>query len=115
MAFIRSGGFRVLLSLVLLLAFGAGAASAFVYVTYLRDLPDLRTVEDYQPPLTSRVLDHKGVLIGRYATERRVIVPLGSLPEHTGLAFVAAEDSHVFEHGGIDYVSILRAAGELRG
>jgi penicillin-binding protein 1A len=110
MAFIRSGGFRVLLSLVLLLAFGAGAASAFVYVTYLRDLPDLRTVEDYQPPLTSRVLDHKGVLIGRYATERRVIVPLGSLPEHTGLAFVAAEDSHFFEHGGIDYVSILRAA-----
>ena len=110
MAFIRAGGFRVLLSLVLLLAFGAGAGGAFVYVTFLQDLPDLRTVEDYQPPLTSRVLDHKGVLIGRFATERRVMVPLGSLPEHTSLAFVAAEDSHFFEHGGIDYVSILRAA-----
>lgn len=110
MAFIRSGGFRILLSLVLLLGFSAGAAGAFVYVTYLRDLPDLRTVEDYQPPLTSRVLDHRGVLIGRFSTERRVIVPLGSLPSHTGMAFVAAEDSHFFEHGGIDYASILRAA-----
>ena len=78
MAFIRAGGFRVLLSLVLLLAFGAGVGGAFVYVTFLQDLPDLRTVEDYQPPLTSRVLDHKGVLIGRFATERRVMVPLGS-------------------------------------
>jgi penicillin-binding protein 1A len=110
MAFIRSGGFRVLLLLVLLLAFGAGAGGAYVYVTFLTDLPDLRTVEDYQPALTSRVLDHNGVLIGQYATERRVIVPLGSLPPHVGLAFVAAEDSHFFEHGGIDYASILRAA-----
>ncbi len=110
MAFIRSGGFRVLLVLVLLLAFGAGAGSAFLYVTFLRDLPDLRSVEDYQPPLTSRVLDHNGKLIGRYANERRELAPIGSLPKHVGLAFVAAEDSQFFEHSGIDYVSILRAA-----
>ena len=110
MAFIRSGGFRVLLALVLLLAFGTGAGAAFVYAAFLRDLPDLRSVEDYQPPLTSRVLDHNGKLIGSYATERRELVPLGSLPDHVGLAFVAAEDSHFFEHSGIDYMSILRAA-----
>lgn len=110
MAFIRSGGFRVLLALVLLLAFGAGAGATFLYATLFRDLPDLRSVEDYQPPLTSRVLDYNGKLIGRYASERRELAPLGSLPEHVGLAFVAAEDSHFFEHAGIDYVSILRAA-----
>ncbi|MBW2724855.1 MAG: PBP1A family penicillin-binding protein [Deltaproteobacteria bacterium] len=110
MAFIRSGGFRVLLALVLLLAFGTGAGAAFVYATFLRDLPDLRSVEDYQPALTSRVLDYNGKLIGSYATERRELVPLGSLPDHVGLAFVAAEDSHFFEHSGIDYMSILRAA-----
>ncbi|MCP4036175.1 MAG: PBP1A family penicillin-binding protein [bacterium] len=110
MAFIRSGGVRVVLVLVLLLAFSAGAGGAFVYVTFLQDLPDLRTVEDYQPALTSRVLDYKGRLIGTFETERRELVPIGSLPEHVGLAFVAAEDSKFFEHGGIDWVSIVRAA-----
>ncbi|MCP5043524.1 MAG: transglycosylase domain-containing protein, partial [bacterium] len=79
-------------------------------VTFLQDLPDLRTVEDYQPALTSRVLDHQGRLIGTFETERRELVPIGSLPEHVGLAFVAAEDSKFFEHGGIDWVSIVRAA-----
>ncbi len=110
MAFIRSGGVRVLLVLMLLLAFGAGAGATFIYVSFLRDLPDLRSVEDYQPALTSRVLDHEGRLIGTYATERRELLPIGSLPDHVGLAFVAAEDSKFFEHGGIDWVSIARAA-----
>ncbi len=110
MAFIRSGGVRVLLVLVLLLAFGAGAGATFIYVSFLRDLPDLRSVEDYQPALTSRVLDHEGRLIGTYATERRELAPIGSLPDHVGLAFVAAEDSKFFEHAGIDWVSIVRAA-----
>jgi len=110
MAFIRSGGVRVVFVLVLLLAFSAGAGGAFVYVAYLRDLPDLRSVEDYQPALTSRVLDHRGRLIGTYEKERRELVPIGSLPEHVGLAFVSAEDSKFFEHAGIDWVSIVRAA-----
>ena len=51
MAFIRSGGFRVVLALVLLLAFCAGAGAAFIYATFLRDLPDLRSIED--PDMTS--------------------------------------------------------------
>ena len=111
MAFIRSGGFRVLLTLVLVLAFTAGAGVTFVYVTYLQDLPDLRSIEDYQPALTSRVLDRKGREIGRYANERRDLAPLGSLPDHVGLAFVAAEDSAFFEHAGIDELIILMQTG----
>lgn len=110
MAFIRSGGFRVLLTLVLVMAFIAGAGATFVYFAWLTDLPDLRSVEDYQPALTSRVLDTNGKLIGSYANERRELAPIGSLPDHVGLAFVAAEDSHFFEHAGIDYKSIVRAA-----
>ena len=110
MAFIRSGGVRILLVLVLLLAFGAGAGATFIYVSFLRDLPDLRSVEDYQPALTSRVLDHQDRPIGIYATERRELAPIGSLPDHVGMAFVAAEDSKFYEHAGIDWVSIVRAA-----
>ena len=110
MAFIRSGGFRVLRTASLVLAFAVGVGATFIYVSYLTDLPDLRSIEDYQPPLTTRILDHEGRLIGQFANQRRAIAPLGSLPDHVGQAFVAAEDSHFFEHSGIDYVAIVRAA-----
>ncbi len=49
MSFIRSGGVRILLVLVLVLAFATGAGGTFLYFSLLKDLPDLRSVEDYQP------------------------------------------------------------------
>jgi len=110
MAFIRSGGFRILLAAVVVLSFAAGAAGVGFYVSFLRDLPDLHRIEDFRPALSSLVLDSRGVPIGEFYTERRSLVPLESIPEHTRMAFVAAEDSNFFKHAGIDYVAILRAA-----
>ena len=60
MGFIRSGGFRKLLVAVVLVAFGAGAGLAFVAFDLLKGLPELASIEDYQPPLTSHVLDRNG-------------------------------------------------------
>lgn len=110
-----------------LLLFGAGAgallaaAGAIVfYWMFLRELPDLRQLADYRPPLTSWVLDREGEPIGLFYEERRQLVPLSAIPEHVIQAFVASEDSSFFEHEGIDYRSILRAAwvdltaGEIR-
>jgi penicillin-binding protein 1A len=110
MAFIRSGGFRILLAAVAVLSFAIGAAGVGFYINFLRDLPDLHRIEDFRPALSSLVLDSRGVPIGEFYTERRSLAPLESIPEHTRLAFVAAEDSKFFEHAGIDYVAILRAA-----
>jgi penicillin-binding protein 1A len=86
-----------------------GAWVAF-YLSFLRDLPDLRSVEDYRPPIASRVLDRDGVAIGAFFEERRTLQPLEGIPDHVVQAFVAGEDSSFFEHSGIDYRSILRAA-----
>jgi len=110
MGFLRSRGLRILLvgCGVALLA-GAGGAIAF-YVAFVRDLPDLRDARDYQPALATHVLDRNGHLIGEFYVERRQLTPLDEIPEHVVRAFVAAEDSSFFEHAGIDYVSILRAA-----
>ena len=110
MAILRSWVFRVLLGFAgLVLLAGAGTAW-IVYSTLLRDLPDLHRLEDYRPPLTSRVLDRKGRTIGEFYEERRVLVPVGQIPRHVVLAFVAGEDQSFFEHQGLDYWSILRAA-----
>ncbi len=110
MTFIRFGGFRKVLGLAPFLAFAAGAGILAVYLSFFMNLPDLRRIEDYRPPITSRVLDRQGRSIGEFFIERRRVVPLEEIPRLTRLAFVAAEDSDFFEHAGIDYVSILRAA-----
>ena len=53
MAFIRARGPRVLLAAAGLMALGAVGGAVGVYLAFFRDLPDLRRVEDYQPPLAS--------------------------------------------------------------
>jgi penicillin-binding protein 1A len=110
MPFLRSRAFKwIVASVGLLVLAGIGGSIAF-YLAFVRDLPDLRTVEDYRPPIASRVLDRNGEEIGEFFVERRTLTPLESLPPHLILAFVAGEDSSFFEHAGIDYRSILRAA-----
>ncbi|MCG8590750.1 MAG: PBP1A family penicillin-binding protein [Proteobacteria bacterium] len=110
MAFSQFGRFRILLFAGASLAFVAGAGAVWFYVSFMRGLPELRSVADYQPPVTSRVVDRNGLLIGEFYVERRQVVPLAEIPKLTQLAFLAAEDSQFYEHAGVDYVSILRAA-----
>ena len=101
---------RILLAAAGLLAMaGIGAAIGF-YFAFFRDLPDLRSVEDYRPPLASSVYDRNGRLIGEFYVERRQLTPLEEMPDHVVRAFVAGEDSTFFEHAGIDFMAILRAA-----
>ncbi len=112
---------RVLVGLFVLGVVGAAAGWGVIYFTLLRDLPDIERIEDYRPPLASRVYDVEGRLIGEFADERRMLVTSDEIPRHVVLAFVAGEDASFFEHHGLDYVGILRAAwvnlaagGEIR-
>jgi penicillin-binding protein 1A len=109
----RSSGrrfLRLLLASLALLVLGGVAAMGAVYFAFLRDLPDLRNVEDYRPRLASVVLDREGRTLGEFFEERRRLTPMQEIPRHVVLAFVAGEDAKFFEHGGIDFQSILRAA-----
>jgi penicillin-binding protein 1A len=117
----RSIVLRTLLALFLLMGLGGAAAATFLYLALVADLPDLRSLEDYRPALTTVVLDRAGRPIGEFSEERRRLVPLADLPPHVTQAFIAAEDKTFWEHSGIDYQSILRAAwtnllagGEIR-
>jgi penicillin-binding protein 1A len=106
----RSIILRTLLGLVALLLVGGATAGFVVYRSLVANLPDLRSLEDYRPPLTTIVLDRNGKPIGEFYEERRRLVALDALPSHVVAAFLAAEDASFFEHSGIDYTSILRAA-----
>ncbi len=102
--------FRILLAAVVLLGVAAGAAGSAFYLKFVRDLPSFETLADYRPPLTSTVVDRHGQPIGEFYEHRRQLTPLEEVPGVVIDAFLAAEDDTFFEHDGVDYVSILRAA-----
>jgi len=83
---------------------------AATYVFWLtRDLPSYDTLAHYEPPITSRVYAGNGTLIGEYARERRLFVPIGQMPPQLKEAFLSAEDKNFYSHPGVDVFGILRA------
>ncbi len=84
---------------------------AFVaaYVHYAAALPDFRSLDDYQPKLGTRVYSADNQLVGEFAIERRVLVPLAQVPTLLLHAFVAAEDKRFHSHGGIDLIGVVQA------
>jgi penicillin-binding protein 1A len=101
---------RILLGAASLVVLAAGAAAALFYLAFVRDLPDMKSLADYRPALTSVVLDRHGVQIGEFYEFRRRLIPLEQVPKRVIHAFLAAEDDSFYEHSGVDYGSILRAA-----
>jgi len=106
----RGRGARILLAGAALAVLASAAGAVAFYLAFMRDLPDLQTLDDYRPAVASHVYDRNGVPIGEFYHERRVLVPYAEIPRHVVLAFVASEDSTFFQHQGIDFASILRAA-----
>ncbi|MBA5866668.1 MAG: PBP1A family penicillin-binding protein [Nitrospira sp. CR1.3] len=77
---------------------------------YSQDLPDLNQLQNYQPSLVTQVYSADRQLIGQFFIERRILTPLADIPEHLRRAVIAVEDVRFFEHPGLDYIGILRAA-----
>ncbi len=67
------------------------------------------TLKNYNPPVTTRVYASNGTVIGEYARERRIFVPIAFVPKLVIDAFVSAEDKNFYSHPGIDVGGILRA------
>lgn len=95
-------------ALMLVLAGGLFALLAFDHIA--RDLPDHAKLADYEPAVATRVYAGDGRLLSEYATERRVFVPIDSIPDLVVGAFVSAEDKNFYEHQGVDLTGIARAA-----
>src|SRR4249919_557268 len=89
----------------------AGVLGAVIYIYALtRDLPTVEALRDYPPPVTTRVYAGDGSLLGEYARERRIFVPMAFVPKLIVQAFTSAEDKNFYNHPGIDPSGIMRAA-----
>jgi len=90
------------LASILLVAF----AAAIIYP----GLPSLEALTDYQPKIPLRVFSAEGKLIAEFGEERRALVRIGDVPPALSQAILAAEDERFYQHSGVDYVGVARAA-----
>jgi len=81
-----------------------------IYNTQLPSVDELGEVR-YQMPM--RIHDREGGLIAEYGNQRRFPVSFDEIPPVVVDAFVAAEDDRFFEHVGVDFIGLARAAVEL--
>ncbi len=99
---------RIFMGLAIAAGVGTLAVIGF-FIAALQGLPSLEELQNYEPPVTSRVYAGDGALVAEFAEEQRVFVPIEQIPEHVRNAFVAVEDARYFEHEGLDYQGIARA------
>ena len=98
----------LLLAGLLTILFMIGLALAVAYP----NLPEIGSLADYRPKLPLRVYSSDGVLLGEFGEERRNFVAIGKIPQVMKDAVLAAEDARFYQHGGVDYKGVLRAALE---
>jgi penicillin-binding protein 1A len=88
---------------------GGAAAAGGGYWYYSQQLPSVEALQAYRPPTVTEVYDNDGTLMGELYEQRRYVIPLETIPDHVRHAFIAAEDEGFWDHGGVDYVGLVRA------
>ncbi len=73
------------------------------------NLPDISDLSDYRPKLPLRIFSVEGDLLGEFGEERRNLTPIAEIPKVMTNAVLAIEDARFYQHGGVDYLGVLRA------
>src|SRR6478672_7905617 len=92
---------------LVLVAMGVGALTV---VLFWPNLPSLEGLSDYRPKSPLRVYSAEGELIGEFGEEKRAVVKIQEVPQVMKAAILAAEDDRFYQHGGVDYLGVARAA-----
>jgi penicillin-binding protein 1A len=107
-----------LLASFFLWAFGLTAAAgvaglllvALALAMAYPQLPDVSDLSDYRPKLSMRIYSVEGKQIGEFGEERRNLTPFKDIPQVMKDAVLSIEDSRFYQHGGVDYIGLLRAS-----
>jgi penicillin-binding protein 1A len=104
---------RVFKTLAVLIVFSvllfAGIVAGIV-ASYSRNLPDINRMADFQPSRATRVFARNGVQLANLYRENRTFVPIDQIPVQVRNAFIATEDRNFYQHHGVDFFGIARAA-----
>ncbi|TXG85593.1 MAG: PBP1A family penicillin-binding protein [Sphingomonadales bacterium] len=112
----RRGWPWVVLKILAIAGGGLGALVALLAIVYWqlgRDLPDAKTLAEYRPPLPTTIVSKDGEILTLFARQRRIYTSIEDVPPRVVQAFISAEDKTFFEHSGLDYPGIAKAAFNL--
>ena len=98
------------LLLVVVGVFATALLLAFAATMIWPTLPSLEVLTDYRPKVPLRIYSADGKLIGEFGEERRSVVSIREVPKPMVDAILAAEDERYFQHKGVDYMGVARAA-----
>lgn len=111
---------RTLTKAILFAAVAGALGAAGLYIYFSMHLPKLKTLADYRPAVPTLMYDQDGHEAARFFTENREVISIDQVPRMVIDAIISIEDSHYYEHTGLDYLGILRAfianlrAGEIK-
>ena len=95
---------------LLALALSAVMAGLMALAIAYPNLPDVSELSNYRPKLPLRIFTAEGTLISEFGEERRNLTPIADIPQVMKDAVLAIEDARFYEHNGVDYVGVARAA-----
>jgi penicillin-binding protein 1A len=102
--------FKTLAVLVLFAVLLFVGVVAGIVASYSRNLPDINRMADYQPSRSTRVFARNGMQLANLYRENRTWVSIDKIPVQVRNAFIATEDRHFYQHHGVDFIGISRAA-----
>jgi penicillin-binding protein 1A len=97
------------LLIVIFVAVGAGLGTL---VGYQYSLPRIESLEDYRPDVITDIFSADNKVIGDFAVERRIVVTFEEIPPYLQMAILAAEDDQFYNHSGVNYYRLIRAASK---
>lgn len=94
--------------LLVLAALFLGIPAGFVFAHAVR-MPIVKSLQDYEPAIITRIHDRNGVVFAEYSIQKRIVVPKGEMSPFLINAILATEDAEFYRHGGINPKAIMRA------
>lgn len=104
---------RLTTKLILILALLILIAAGVIYFFLAPKLPDTNTLKETQLQIPLRIFSSEGLLMAEFGEKRRIPVEYNDIPKPLVEAFLAAEDDRFYQHPGVDYQGIIRAAYSL--
>ena len=101
--------FKKILIFTIFLSFIALTGIISILWYYSNDLPDYKFLQNYKPPISSKLYSNDGQLLSEFSSEKRIFVPYNSIPTLVVNSFLSAEDKNFFKHPGVDAKGVLRA------
>jgi len=103
-----------ILLILTLLGFFVGISAIFAIYTYIKpNLPSIDSLKHVQLQVPLRIYSKDEKLIAEYGDKRRIPLTFDQIPQKMVQAFLAAEDDRFYEHPGVDYQGLIRAAVQL--